>query len=131
MLFACKKDQNPVPKVGVNFYIYNLNSDPEYSALLAPYNAITYTGGYLSNGIIIFRTKIEGTIDDFVAYDRTCTYEANSCVMVWTQKDNMNCSCKCCKSKFNLEGGYMINGPATYPLRKYNCEYIDGTIHVY
>lgn len=132
MILGCKnKDQNPVPKVGVNIWLTDINQDPEYSKLLAPYNAIICNGGYLQNGIIVYRVKIEEAVDDFVAYDRTCTNEANSCVMIWTQKDNYYCTCKCCNSKFNLTGGYLEKGPAKFPLRKYSCEYIDGTIHIY
>lgn len=131
VLFACKKDQNPVPRTGDNFWIYNINSDPEYTKLLAPFNALIYTGGYLKNGIIVYRVKMEEAVDDFVAYDRTCTYEANTCVMEWTQKDNYYCTCKCCKSRFNLTGGYMEKGPAKFSLRKFNCDYIDGSLHIY
>ena len=131
MLFACKKDQNPVPRSGDNFWIYNIKQDPEYTKLLAPFNALIYTGGYRQHGIIVYRIKLEEAVDDFVAYDRTCPYEASDCVMEWTLKDNYYCTCKCCKSKFNLLGGYMENGPAKYPLRKFNCEYIDGNLHIY
>jgi Rieske Fe-S protein len=128
--FACKKDQNPVPKAPDNFFL-NITSDPQLTSLLAPYNAVIVTGGYRKNGVIVFRTKMEGTIDDFVAYDRTCTYEVDTSKMLWTIKNPYFCTCSYCKSKFNLLGGYMENGPATYSLRKYNCDFVDGVIHVY
>ena len=131
IVFACKKDQNPVPCSGDNIWIDNINADPEYTTLLAPFNALVFTGGYLKNGIIIYRVKKEEAIDDFVAYDRTCPYEVSTCVMEWNIKDNFYCICKCCKSKFNLTGGYMENGPAKFSLRRFNCEYVNGSLHIY
>ena len=127
----CKKDQNPVPRSGDNIWIRDINSDPEYTKLLAPFNAVVLTGGYNRNGILLYRLKVEGTIDDFVAFDRTCTYEADSCATIWSIKTPYYCICKCCNSKFNIIGSYFETGPAKYPLRKYNCEYIDGSIHIY
>ena len=131
LLFACKKDQNPVPRSGDNFWIYNINQDPEYTKLLAPFNALVYTGGYRKNGIIVYRIKLEEAVDDFVAYDRTCPYESSTCVMVLGKGGLYNCTCKCCGSVFNLYGGYMENGKTKYPLRKYSCDYIEGSLHIY
>ncbi len=128
---TCSKDENPVPKTNANFWLYNINSDPEYTTLKAPYNALIVSGGYKKNGIIIYRLKTENAIDDFVAYDITCPYETNTCAMKWNIKDMFYCTCSCCGSKFNLNGGYMEKGPAKYPLRKFNCDYIDDNIHIY
>jgi len=128
---ACTKDENPVPRVSVNIWKYDIASDPELTNLLAPFNGVVVTGGYKLNGIIIYRLKNEGAFDDFVAYDRTCPYESSTCVMVLGKGGLYNCTCKCCGSVFNLYGGYMENGKTKYPLRKYSCDYIEGSLHIY
>ena len=131
ILLACKKDQNPVPEVSVDLWFYNIESDSEFSKITAPFNAVVVTGGYKNNGIIIYRLKVDHESDDFVAYDRTCPYEVSSCKMIWKSSDGFYCTCECCKSKYNLVGEYMENGPAEYPLRKYKTEFIDGNLHIY
>jgi len=130
-LASCKKDENPVPETSDDFWIYNIESDPQYAKLTAPYNGIVVTGGYKSNGILVYRLKIDNEIDDFVAYDRTCPYEASTCKMTWTSNDCFYCTCTCCKSKYNLVGEYMENGPSEYPMKRYTCEFIDGNLHIY
>ena len=131
LFFTWKKDENTIPKTGDNFYLYNIQADPEYTNLLAPFGKIVVTGGYKKNGIFVYRIKTEEAIDDFVAYDRTCPYEANECKMESTKGNSYTCTCKCCGSIFNIYGGYLEKGPSKFPLRKYNCEYIDGNIHIY
>jgi len=127
----CRKDQNPVPQVSVNFWINGIDSDPQYVALTAAFNAVTVTGGYKSNGILIYRLKVSNDIDDFVAYDKTCPYEVSTCVMNWSAKDQFYCTCGCCKSKYDLVDGYLVNGPAKFPPRKYSCDYSNGNLHIY
>ena len=66
---SCVRNQNIVPYVYVNQYI-NI-SLPSYSSLNAVGGWIYITGG--SKGIIVYRQSF----DQFSAYDRHCTYNAN------------------------------------------------------
>jgi len=130
-LLACVRDENPVPIVRESFWIYNIESDPEYTQLLVQNNSLYVTGGYLDNGIIIYRYKTEGTVDDFLAFDRTCPNEADTCIMKIDKNDFFKAVCSCCGSEFNIIGNYMEKGPAKYPLRRFKCDFIDGDLHIY
>lgn len=128
---GCKKEQNPVPRVEEDLWFYNIEADAQFAKLTGPYNGVIVTGGYNNNGILIYRLKNENAEDDFVAYDRTCPYEVSNCKLLWKNSDPFYCECSCCKSKYNLIGEYMENGPAEHPPRKFKTEFINGNLHIY
>jgi nitrite reductase/ring-hydroxylating ferredoxin subunit len=116
--FGCEKDRNEIiPYVPVNRY-FNIR-DPEFFDLSVPNNSVTIKGGL--NGIIVYRVSVE----EFVAYDRTCTYEPeNNCAV---ETDNSSSAkCPCCGSRFFLIDGSPLNGPAQWPLKPYKTTF-DGT----
>jgi nitrite reductase/ring-hydroxylating ferredoxin subunit len=120
-LSACrKKDDGIVPYAYVNVVFYA--NDPQLVQLNAIGNYIYYGAGY--KGMIIYRKSIS----EFVAYERACTYDAESnCEGVVVQSDQFTLKDSCCGSKFSIYDGSIIQGPATYALVQYRT-YYDGTI---
>ena len=112
--FSCNEIQSPIPYEFVDITI-DLNK-PEFFDLNAIGNYVPITGGY--SGIIIYRSSL----DEFKAYERTCTYDIDCRVSV--DDNNMNMIDTCCNSEFSLTmDGAVVKGPATYPLRQYKTIY--------
>lgn len=127
VFFNCKKNNNQdnAPIVPVDIYI-NLN--------LPSNQALNVTGGWVYaqgglKGVIVYRRGM----DEFVAFDRNCTYNsANSCGSASVDSNNVLVNCECDGSVYNIYDGSVNSGPATVPLRQYNATY-DGssTVHVF
>ena len=104
---SCNKNQNIVPYVYVDQYI-NI-SLPSYSSLNNIGGWVYITGG--SKGIIIYRQSY----DQFSAYDRHCTYNAeNPCGKATVDSTNSFVECSCDNSRYQLFDGLVIQGPANY-----------------
>jgi Rieske Fe-S protein len=124
LLTNCNDYEDVVPYVYVNFYISL--ADPDFAALNTPGNSVMVTGG--ANGILIYRIDIE----EFAAYDRTCTHEISSDCVIFTDESGLfGIDTTCCYSEFLLLDGSVSKGPARFPLKRYRT-YFDGyTLHVY
>ncbi|HCQ29059.1 MAG TPA: hypothetical protein DIU39_02160 [Flavobacteriales bacterium] len=125
ILFGCQKnEQNGVPIVSVDIYIYT--TDPDFVDLNAVGNWTYVTGG--SRGIIVYRYSN----NEFKAYDRHCPYQSqNSCALVTVESSNITAKDDCCGSTFLLTDGSVTGGPATFPLKQYRTSF-DGTVlHIY
>jgi len=126
VLLGCRKNNEQVPNVSVNEYI-NL-SLPSYSNLNAVNNWIYYPAGV--KGIIIFRKST----NEFVAYERACTYDPNtSGAVVIMQTNDIDAKDTICGSKFFIYDGSIVNGPASRPLQQYRCTYniSANQLHIY
>jgi nitrite reductase/ring-hydroxylating ferredoxin subunit len=125
MLFvSCKKDEDTIPNVSVNIVIST--TDPSYNDLNAVGGWIYLTGG--SRGIIIYRYSI----DEFMAYDRHCTYEpTESCAVVEVDLSGIIAEDLCCGSQFLLTDGSVIDGPASVPLKFYQTTFDGNNLYVY
>lgn len=130
VIFGCKKD-NTVPAVSVSLYYPNIEADAQLNTLITPYNAKMVTGGYKGNGILIYRLKKDYAIDDFIAFDRTCPYEADTQRFYWSNKNPQICRCPTCGTTYNLVGGYLEKGPSKYPPRRFVADFVDGDLHVH
>jgi hypothetical protein len=125
-LFSCSKnDSSVIPYVPVNILIYA--SDPSFTNLNPIGGWIYLQGG--SRGILIFRKSS----DEFLAYDRHCTYQPeNSCAKIMVDPNNNFLAIDtCCKSKFYLMDGSVNQGPATIPLKKYNTSFDGNRLNIY
>lgn len=136
IISSCNKKDNPVPVTSISYSVYNIESNARYENLLVPDGAAYLeTGsicvGYNCNGVVLYRLKTTGEIDDFKAYDRTCPYEANDCSMEIDENWSYILKCPKCGSEFNMNGGYMEKGPAEYPLREFNCDFYNGDLRLY
>lgn len=128
---SCKDSYNPV-QGEADFWITDINTDPEYKALTGIYAAVNVKGGI--GGVLVMRTKYEGSIDDFSAFDRACPYEYEDDRLIkveWTKDDPLYATCPDCKSRYNLIGRSVESGPSKYPLYTYECDYNGNDIHVY
>jgi len=120
---SCDKIQDSqVPDVP--FYLpINLTID---TALKFPGNSLFYPG-YGYGGVIVYCAGV----DEYYAYDATCTNEVTqTCKVVNTGATG---ECKCCKSQFIFIGGaYPAKGPAAAPLRQYQVSKVNSfTLRVY
>ena len=100
-------------------------NQPEYSDLDAIGNSIFISGGV--KGIIIYHLNI----NDYRAFDRSCTFEPSSeCAYI----DSINstiASCSCCESKYLIDqDGVTANGPALLPLKQYYTSFSGGILKI-
>lgn len=110
---CCKKENNRrIPYVPVNAVLYI--SDPVFNRLNVVGGWVYINGG--SRGIIVYRRGL----DDFIAYDRHCTFEPeNSCGRVSVNQTQVQATDSCCGSEFILTDGSPTKGPANIPLQDY------------
>jgi hypothetical protein len=119
---GCNKDENDViPFADVNLFLHT--SDPLFINLNAVGGWIYLAGG--SRGIIVYKVSNS----EFRAYDRHCTFQpTNTCALVSVEVNNITGLDDCCGSKFILASdGFVSNGPATLPLKKYQTSF-DGQV---
>ena len=124
-LTSCKEEVHPVPNVPVNISI-NLDL-PSYQALNAPGGYAYVNGG--SRGIVVYRN-----FDDFVALDRHSTYNSDDpCAVVSIDPDNfLQLVDTCSGSRYDIASGTVVEGPAKWPLRRYNAVWNGSyTVNIY
>ena len=126
---GCSDDdpEPEIPYVYVDFII-----DPSsilYNNLNIPGNYAYVNGGY--RGIIIYHF----TEDEYIAYERTCTYDPQeTCSKLRVDKSGLIAVDSCCDSKFILlDGSPMEGSKATIALRRYQTSYDPyyKRLHVY
>ena len=121
----CNK-QDEIPYVFVNFEL-NIY-DPDFSELQTVGGYVNLNGGY--KGIIIYRRSI----DEFMAYDRSCTYLPHEpCEKVTVDNSTLFAECECCGSKFMMYDGMVSKGPAARALIQYEASVFDeltGVLYV-
>lgn len=121
---SCKRNRNQIPYVNVDIYVYP--SQPAYINLNIVGGWLYLSGGY--KGIIVYRS----TQDEFIAYDRACTYDpTEECSLVEVTKDNVTAVDSCCMSQFLITDGNVFSGVATQPLQRYRADYDGVTLHIY
>lgn len=121
---ACRKNEQYIPNVNVDIYI-NINN-PSYFHLTSISGWDTINGG--SKGLIAYRASQE----EIIVYDRHCTYkpDESDCAAASVNSDNVTVDC-CDGSKYLLNDGSVLNGPANFPLHRYRTTF-DGTIlHIF
>lgn len=119
-----EKQQGPIPFVAVDRYI-GLN-EPAFANLLPIGGWVYISGG--SKGIIVFHKAI----DEYVAYDRNCTFDAyGNCVTLSVIPAEQAAKDSCCNSKFSLFTGTVLNGPATIGMVQYQTELSGQVLHIY
>ena len=108
--------------VSINF------SYPQYSALNAVngwiYIPQSPNGGV--RGIILYRSAI----DQFLAFERSCTYNTNNeCGPLTVDKTGtvIQDTCKNCGSQFLIQSGQVKKGPASIPLLQYKTSFDGNT----
>ncbi len=130
VLWACGDDQREVvpliPDVFVDIRI-NL-SDARARDLLIDGGYVRLNGGV--EGIILFRQNAQR----YLAFERMCTYQTDSCVgRVDVDSSGSFMHERCCGSQFGLltgEPGSPIGGPAFIPLKRYQVIQAGNTVRI-
>ncbi|HRS54663.1 MAG TPA: hypothetical protein P5250_08145 [Bacteroidales bacterium] len=126
ILFAssCKEKENSIPYAKVDIYI-NVNST-QYIGLNSIGGWVYLTGGY--RGIIVYRKSTE----EFVAYERTCTYDPEiQTAKVQVENNGMIAIDSTCGSRFILIDGSVYSTPAKVGLKQYRTEFDGNILHIY
>ena len=124
LLPGCKKKEDEIDLVGVNIDVSL--TDPSFADLNAVGGWVYISGGV--RGIIIYRKSL----DEFVSYERNCPYKPNdACAAVSVQSDNVSAKDNCCGSGFSItDGGNVIQGPASRPLKQYATSLHGNIVHI-
>ena len=124
---SCTKENNSntnVPIQNVNITLYP--SDPQYATNIGVIGGWVYiTGG--NKGIIVYRKSS----NEFMAYERTCTYDPNTNSRLKVLTDNVTIVDSLCGSKFLMLDGSIIQGPAAAALKAYSCDFNGSVLHIY
>ena len=122
---SCRKETTSgVPPVQLDITI-NINL-PEFADLQVPGGWVYLTGGSL--GLIVYRKDIES----FIAMDRHCPYQPENLCTVFVNEDQVTATDSlCCDSRFLLQTGQLIEGPAGTDLRVYNTLFNGTTLRIY
>jgi Rieske Fe-S protein len=120
---------NAGTSVLVDAYVYS--NTPEFFPLNVVGGSIYKAVGI--KGIIIYRVSNSGGNGDFVAFERSCSYDGanktNALVKIQSDKVSAKDS-SCCGSKYSIIDGSVINGPSTYPLRAYHTTFDGNALHI-
>ncbi|MBC7861905.1 MAG: hypothetical protein IAF38_02965 [Bacteroidia bacterium] len=127
-VLSCKKDKNNgnsnIQNQAVNIDIYP--ADPQFSTTIGvPGGWVYLTGGV--KGIIVYRKSQT----DFVAYERSCTYDPNTNMLLKVLSDNVTVKDSACGSKFLILDGSVTQGPAAQSLKAYGTTYDGNLLHIY
>lgn len=137
LLSNCNKQQqgtdDQIPNIPVSIAI-NVTL-PLYLNLQTPGNFIYLEGG--SKGIVLYHAY-DG---QYYAMDRNCPYQPlDDCAKVTVEKNNLFARCgkyendttfvPCCGSRFDLAGGFLMEGPARYPLKNYYVNKSGDNIYI-
>ncbi len=123
-IWSCRRQQQAIPYVFVDLY---LNIDNPSNFLLTSPGGWDYKNGG-SKGLIVYRKQE----DQFVVFDRHCTYNAdNACGAASVDSTNIQISCDCDGSVYQLHDGSVIQGPATLPLHQYRSDFNGSVLHIY
>ena len=90
---------------------------PQYNNVYNNIWGYEYLNGGLG-GIII----VKSLNNEFIAYDRSCTFELNSdCIVSGSNLNDPILTCTdCCNSKFIINDGSVTDGEANQALKRYN-----------
>lgn len=127
LFFQCKKENNThsnIPNQSVNITIYP--SDPQFATTIGvPGGWVYLIGG--NKGIIVYRKSNT----EFMAYERTCTYDPSSTFKLQVLSDNVTVIDSACNSKFLILDGSVTQGPAASALKAYACNYDGNALNIY
>ena len=118
---SCRdKEDRIVPRIATDITL-NLNL-PEYNTLINPGGWLYLTGG--SRGVVVYRISN----DEFVAFDRHCTYNVPERCRVSMEDSGVTLKDEqCCGSVFDMFTGGVLEGPADRGLQSFRTFYSSET----
>jgi nitrite reductase/ring-hydroxylating ferredoxin subunit len=120
---SCGDEDNYIPETYVNFSILA-------SEIGGVGNGIYTSNIYGVNGIIIYHKDI----NQYIAYERTCSYDPSEPCAIVNMNDIYTPTLlidSCCNSKFLIEDGTPLEGPALLPLKQYQTSFDGVYINVF
>ncbi|HEY4800165.1 MAG TPA: hypothetical protein VII99_13880, partial [Bacteroidia bacterium] len=84
-----------------------------------------YNGG--SKGILIYRKSQ----NEFMAYDRNCTYKALDGNVITVDASGITAADAVCGSQFRVTDGAVNHSPAVNPLKRYQTSFDGTTLHIF
>jgi len=122
-LCACSKEENPIPSMPVYLKLDLSTTDRELKTIPS-YKE--YTGKDVNTalgeragfaGVLVVHTLL----NEYVAFDRACPFEANSNIIVVVDNEILNAVCPRCSTKYDLSlAPGAPNGQSRYYLKKYS-----------
>lgn len=135
VLASCRKNDDPPIQTGyVNIVIYP--NSTQYLALNSPGGYVYINANEPSRGIVVYRL----TFDEFMAFERTPTHKPDSCCIfdpvricsrVLMDESGLFAVDTCTGSKWLILDGSVHEGPARYPLVRYNTLYDGNALRIY
>ena len=128
---SCTTDsEDVIPTYRFTRQINDISTDPRYN-LNNPFIVRHDSYGKVigNAGVAIFML----TSTEYYAFDLMCPHEKQLSSLVKIEKDGISCICPTCASKFAIanEYGGLLQGPSKWPLKKYNTEVRNGTLHIW
>jgi len=140
LVFSCSKKKNNNQNVAnncvyegaantvVNFSI--LSGSAQYAPISVPTGTTYVNGyGYQGKGILVYRINT----NQFVAFDRNCTYDGcnGTKTTIWVQTGNTSVKDSTCGSSYNITDGSVITGPAVVALYPYKTNWDGNQLLIY
>lgn len=141
LTMSCDREKNEViPDITIDFIItfsdpefFDLYYSPGTSALISSSHRHLGlgTGGFNSNGIIVYNTGLQGF--EFSAYDRTCPHcYVNESASVAVSVDGVYAVCPRCTTNYALgASGLPQEGPGRYYLKNYRTAFTGYSVRVW
>lgn len=122
---SCNRNNTMLPTVSFSVSV-NIN-EPAFFDATVPMGWVYYNGAYAN--LIVYRVDQ----DHFHIYDVRSTYNPTNPCNVRVNTDDVTVSDPCSTSKWLLNDGSLISGPATYALLEYNYSFdpVTGVLHMY
>jgi hypothetical protein len=122
---SCNRNNTMLPTVSFSISV-NIN-EPSFFDATVPMGWVYYNGPNVN--LIIYRVDQ----DHFNIYDARSTYNPTSPCYVRVNSDNVTVSDQCSTSKWLLNDGSLISGPATYALLDYSYSFdpVTGVLLMY
>jgi hypothetical protein len=138
---SCDREKNEViPDITIDFIItfsdpefFDLYYSPGTSALISSSHRHLGlgTGGFDSNGIIVYNTGLQGF--EFSAFDRTCPHcYVTDGASVAVGVDGVYAVCPRCSTNYAMgASGLPQTGPGQYYLKNYRTGYTGNSVRVW
>ncbi len=124
LIFSISTCKNEVIDIMPNVQFQQTVSPGEVTSM-GVYDAILKDGGYA--GLIVFKSAD----NEFLVFERLCTYYPNDTSAVVLDKSKTTATCSKCKSSFSLIlDGVRTSGPARLQLRKYKWYMSSGRLTI-
>jgi len=122
---SCNRNNTMLPTVSFSITV-NIN-EPSFFDATVPMGWVYYNGPNVN--LIVYRVDQE----HFNIYDARSTYNPTNPCYVRVNSDNVTVSDQCSASKWLLNDGSLISGPATYALLDYSYSFdpVTGVLHMY